>query len=220
MNAPRALLLDLGGVVFRSGAEMLAAFGRHEPRARGVVARRGPLGPEPDELWERMLRQEISERDYWSARAAEIGHALGQGWDARELMDAIYGVPGEPLIRPVAEALIVDARAAGIAVGVLTNDLTAFHGEGAAARFPVLADLEVLVDASLTGVLKPDPRAYRIAAERMRRPPAEIVFLDDMPWNVTGAQEAGMIAVLVDLVRPELAFEAARQLLDLQRRAA
>ncbi len=59
-----------------------------------------------------------------------------------------------------------------------------------------------------------------MAAERLGRPPQEIVFLDDMPWNVTGAAAAGMIAVLVDLLYPERAFDTARDLLELASRAA
>ncbi|MDT7614973.1 MAG: putative hydrolase of the superfamily, partial [Pseudonocardiales bacterium] len=71
----KALLLDLGGTVFRSGSEMMGLFGEAEPAVREVVARRGPLGPERDELWERMLRSEISERDYWQLRSDEMGAA-------------------------------------------------------------------------------------------------------------------------------------------------
>ncbi len=220
MSAARALLLDLGGTVFRSGSEMMAVFGEHEPRVRDVVARRGPLGPEHDELWAAMLREEITEREYWAHRAAELGSALGEDWGVRDMMQALYSLPGEELMRPEAEALIADARRGGIAVGVLTNDLVAFHGEDAMARHPFLAEVDVLQDGSVTEVLKPAPEAYRAAAERLGRHPGEIVFLDDMPWNVSGAKRAGMIAVLVDLEHPARGFDEARELLDLERRAA
>lgn len=220
MTAGRALLLDLGGTVFRSGSDMMASYGHHEPRARQVVRRNGPLGPEHDELWERMLREEISEREYWAQRAVDVGLALGERWETQDLMHALYTAPGEELMRPEAAELIAHARDEGIPVGVLTNDLTAFHGDAAMARHPFLADVDVLLDASVTGVLKPDPEAYRMAAERLGRPPQEIVFLDDMPWNVTGAAAAGMIAVLVDLLYPERAFDTARDLLELASRAA
>ena len=220
MTAGRALLLDLGGTVFRSGSEMMARYARYEPRAGQVVRRNGPLGPERDELWERMLRAEITEREYWAQRAVDIGLALGERWETPDLMRALYTVPGEELMRPEAAQLIADARAAGIPVGVLTNDLTAFHGDAAMARHPFLAEVDALIDAAETGVLKPDPEAYRMAVERLGRPPEEIVFLDDMPLNVEGAIAAGVIAVLVDLVHPEHAFETARDLLDLDSRAA
>lgn len=212
----RALLLDLGGTVFRSGSEMLALLGDAEPAVRHVVARRGPLGPEPDALWDRMLRSEVTEREYWQARCDEVGAALGRaGWPIREFMHTLYALAGEAIIRPAAAALIADAQAAGHPVGVLTNDLRAFHGDTAMAAHPVLAGLDALVDASVTGVLKPDPRAYALAASSLHREPGEIVFVDDMPWNVRGAQEAGMTALELDLTDPDAVWPRARAALGL-----
>lgn len=216
----RALLLDLGGTVFRSGSELLALLGGAEPGAAAVVARRGPLGPEPDILWDRMIRQEITERDYWARRSDEVGAALGRDWPIQEFMHTLYALCGDDIIRPAAAALVADARAAGHRVGVLTNDLRAFHGDTAMASHPVLTQVDVLVDASVTGILKPDPRAYALAAERLDTAPGEIVFVDDMPWNVTGARKAGMIALELDLHDPAAVFAQARAELGLEAEAA
>lgn len=217
----RALLLDLGGTVFRSGSEMLALLGDAEPATAEVVARRGPLGPEPDDLWDRMIRSEITEREYWQHRSDEVGAALGRpGWPIQEFMHTLYALAGDAIIRPTAAALVADARAAGHRIGVLTNDLRAFHGDTAMTAHPVLAQVDVLVDASVTGILKPDPRAYALAAQALDTAPGDIVFVDDMPWNVTGARAAGMIAVEVDLTDPDAAFAVARRELDLDAEAA
>jgi putative hydrolase of the HAD superfamily len=216
----RALLLDLGGTVFRSGSEMMGIYGEHEPAVRSVVARRGPLGPEPDELWDALLREEISEREYWARRSDEIGAALGRNWTIQEFMTALYSLPGEPMMRPEAAKLIADAQAAGVRIGALTNDLQAFHGDASMARDPFIHQLDVLVDGSVTGILKPNPRAYAMAVEQLGRPASEIVFVDDMPWNVEGAAKAGMIALQLDLARPGLVFDLVREQLELDREAA
>jgi putative hydrolase of the HAD superfamily len=216
----RALLLDLGGTVFRSGSEMLALLGDAEPATAAVVARRGPLGPEPDVLWDRMIGEEITEREYWQQRSDEVGAALGRDWPIQEFMHTLYALVGDDIIRPAAAALIADARAAGHRIGVLTNDLRAFHGDTAMAAHPVLTQVDVLVDASVTGILKPDPRAYALAAERLGTAPGEIVFVDDMPWNVTGARKAGMIALELDLCDPAAVFVQARAELGLEAEAA
>lgn len=215
----RALLLDLGGTVFRCGCEMMGRYGEREPAVRAVVARRGPLGPEPDALWEAMLRQEITEREYWQRRSDEVGAALGRAWPIQEFMHTLYAHVDD-IIRPEARALVEDARAAGVAIGALSNDLRAFHGETTMTRDPFLDVVDVLVDGSVTGILKPDPRAYALAAQRLGRAPRDIVFVDDMPWNVAGARRAGMIALELDLTDPGAAFERAREELDLDRRAA
>lgn len=217
--SPRGLLLDLGGTAFRCGSEMMGLYGEREPAVRDVVARRGPLGPEPDALWEAMLREEITEREYWRRRAVEVGAALGRTWQVRDFMHALYTL-ADDVVRPACAELVADARAAGVRVGALTNDLRAFHGATAMARHPLLATLDALVDGSVTGVLKPDPRAYALAADALELPPAAIVFVDDMPWNVEGARQAGMIAVKLDLADPSGAFDRARTELDLDREAA
>jgi putative hydrolase of the HAD superfamily len=209
----KALLLDLGGTVFRSGSEMMGLFGEAEPAVREVVARRGPLGPERDELWERMLRSEISERDYWQLRSDEMGAALGRDWPIQEFMHTLYSMAGHDIIRPAAAELAADARAAGHRVGVLTNDLRAFHGDTAMASHPFLRNIDAMVDASVTGILKPDPRAYALAASELGADPADIVFVDDMPWNVEGARKAGMIALELDLTAPDKVFDEAREAL-------
>ena len=214
-------MLDLGGTVFRSGSEMLALLGDAEPAVRGVVARRGPLGPEHDALWDCMIGGEITEREYWRRRSDEVGAALGRpGWPIQEFMHVLYGLAGEDIIRPAAAELIADARAAGHRVGVLTNDLRAFHGETAMASHPFLAQADAVVDASVTGILKPDPRAYALAVEALDTPASDIVFVDDMPWNVEGARQAGMIALELDLAEPDEVFETARAELSLPRRTS
>jgi len=76
----------------------------------------------------------------------------------------------------------------------------------------------VIVDASLTGVMKPDPRAFRGGAEALGLPAEQIVFLDDMPWNVDGARQAGMTAIRVPWDDPGPAIDTARNLLDLPSR--
>lgn len=216
----RALLLDLGGTVFRSGSEMMALLGDVEPAVRAVVARRGPLGPEHDALWDDMLAQVITEREYWARRSDEVGAALGREWPISEFMHTLYALAGDSVIRPEAAALIADARAVDIPVGFLTNDLRAFHGGTAMASHPVLADVDVLVDGSVTGVLKPDPRAYALAVAGLGVEARHIVFVDDMPWNVTGAREAGMVALELDLTDPAAVFAEARRELGLEAEAA
>jgi putative hydrolase of the HAD superfamily len=56
--------------------------------------------------------------------------------------------------------------------------------------------VELAIYSHEEGVRKPDLRIYAIAAERLGVPPAEIVFLDDLPENIDAARAFGMRAVL------------------------
>ncbi len=215
-----ALLLDLGGVVLRNGIELVALMAEREPAVRSEVEAYGGVGSERDELWQRMLRHEVGEREYWSIRSAAIGRALGQAWDTRDLMTAMYERPSSEWLREDALRLMRDVRAAGRPVGALTNDLEAFHGPAWVAEQDWLRGFDVIVDGSVTGILKPDPRAFALAVEELGVPAGDIVFLDDMPWNVDGGRAAGLQVVPVSHQDPEAAFEAARQLLGVAARAA
>ncbi len=215
-----ALLLDLGGVVLRHGVELVALLAEREPAVRAEVGAYGGVGSPRDELWQQMLRHEVGEREYWSIRSAAIGRALGRAWDTRDLMTAMYERPRGEWLREGALRLMHDARSAGLPVGALTNDLEAFHGAAWVADQDWLGGFDVVVDGSVTGVLKPDPRAYAGAVEALGVPAARIVFLDDMPWNLDGGRAAGMQVVPVLYEDPESAFDRARSLLGVAARAA
>ena len=209
------LLLDIGGVVHNTGVRMVERLARREPAMWPVIEGIGGIASDRDELWQRMLRRQVTERDYWAQRAAELGAAVGETWDTRALMNRFYQLPEhEWLCAPTIE-LMTDAKAAGLRVGALTNDMTAFHGPEWVARQPHLKLFDVIVDASLTGVMKPDPRAFRDGAEALGLPAEQIVFLDDMPWNTEGARQAGMTAVRVPWEDPVPAIDTARELLRL-----
>ena len=209
------LLLDIGGVVHNTGVRMVERLARREPAMWPVIDEIGGIASDRDELWQRMLRRQVTERDYWAQRAAELGAAVGETWDTRALMDRFYQLPEhEWLCAPTVE-LMTDAKAAGLRVGALTNDMTAFHGPEWVARQEHLKLFDVIVDASLTGVMKPDPRAFRDGAEALGLPAEQIVFLDDMPWNAEGARQAGMTAVRVRWDDPVPAIVTARELLRL-----
>jgi putative hydrolase of the HAD superfamily len=114
-------------------------------------------------------------------------------------------------VRPEAPGLAADARAAGLRTGLLTSKLVAFLSREVVARSDFLSSFDVLLDESETGVAKPDPRAYEQAAAAMGLDPAGIVFVDDDPANVAGADAARMIGVHFDVTDPAGSFARVRR---------
>jgi putative hydrolase of the HAD superfamily len=218
MRSPRALLLDIGGVLLTSGHEKMAELGVRHPGLASFTDVRGLLGPVPDPAWDDVLAQRSTERRYWAARAAEYAALVGDRSDrgVPALMAELYpGVDDAGHFRPEAVGLMDEAHAAGLVVAALTNDLAAFHGEGDFGRHPVLGRFDVIVDGSRTGVLKPDPGAYALALAAVGCMPGEVVFLDDIPGNCAGARAAGLVTIEVDLRDPGAAFARAREALAL-----
>jgi len=211
----QGLLLDIGGVVHRTSMYLAGRLAETEPSLRPVLDRIGGLGTDRDELWQLMLDRQLSEREYWAQRAAEFGAAVGESWDTRALINKLYDRPERDYLSAPTIDLMTDVKAAGLRLGALTNDLAAFHGPGWVERQEHLKLFDIIVDASLTGVLKPDPRAFASGAEALGLPAEQIVFLDDMPWNVEGARQAGLKAVRVPWDDPRPAIDTARELLGL-----
>ncbi len=194
----RALVLDIGGVVLRNARELVRArAARDTSVASAYVGREDVAGPD-DQLWQAMLRHEVTEREYWTDRARNLGRALGHdGWTTRELIDWLYHDPDADFLNDEVVELMADTRAAGLPLVALTNDLVDFHGQEWADTQDWLKHFDVVVDGSLTGVLKPDPAAYRLAIEATGVPAGDIVYLDDMPVNVAGGLGVGLQAIEV-----------------------
>lgn len=198
MPRARALVLDLGGVVLRNGRELVRGSVVAGLPELAAFVQSTDFAGEGDELWHAMLRHEVTERDYWAQRSAEAGAALGhEGWTTKDFITLLYDCPESEYVDAQLVELMVQTRAAGLPVVALTNDLADFHGQDWVDAQEWVKHFDTVVDASRTGVLKPDPAAYAAAVEAAGVPAGEIVYLDDMPVNVAGGVAAGLQTIEV-----------------------
>jgi putative hydrolase of the HAD superfamily len=211
----RGLLLDVGGVVIRTPFELLDLAEERLGLEAGALGPRGPFAPDTDPEFRDVLTGALTERDYWARRAERAAPVLGIPPDTRSFMRVLFDAPEDRLVRPEVRDLMEEARGVGVTVGLLTNDLRDFHGRAWVESLRVFATADVTIDGSLTGVLKPDPRAYELALEALDLPAAEVVFLDDQPVNVRGAVAVGLQVVAVDVTTPASAVSRTRALLEL-----
>ncbi len=213
----KALVLDFGGVISRTLFETHELSEEALGLPRGTLTWRGPFDPTSDPLWRAMQANEISERDYWMARTREVGQLLGETWqDMHTLVQRARGADVEAVIRPEARAAIAQAKSAGCKLAVLSNELDLFYGSDFRLRLPLLSQFDVIVDATHTGILKPDPRAYEECLVRLGVEAANAVFVDDQLRNVEGAQRYGMAVVHFDVRDPLTSYKQAMQLLGVE----
>ncbi len=207
-----ALVLDFGGVISRTLFETHAMTERALGLAPGTLTWRGPFDPGGDALWQAMLADEISERDYWLTRSRETGALLGEDWTRMEhFVRRARGDNPIEAIRPEARDAIRRAKAAGRKLAILSNELDLFYGADFRDRLPFLGDFDVIVDATYTNVLKPDRRAYGFVTDGLGLPAADCVFVDDQARNIAGAREAGMATVHFDVRDPADGYRRALQ---------
>lgn len=210
-----ALVLDFGGPVLLTPFELVA----DEPGtpAHALLHQRGPLATaeQPDPAWEDLQAGRITERAYWDARAEQWHESGGEEPDIRAMIAHLYDPPRPELVREHARALVRDARRAGLPVAILTNDLRAFHSEEWIEKIEIVGDVDVVVDGSVEGHLKPAPRLYELLAERLAVSYADMVFLDDQRTNIRGAEALGIASVWFDVTDPDSSYAEVRKLLEL-----
>ena len=182
-----ALVLDFGGPILVTPFELARRAEQRLGLAAGSLAWTGPFDPGADDEWRDVAAGALGERQYWANRAAEFAALTGQPGDVRHLIGAMYTDSEDVLVRAGARALMTDARAAGVPVGILTNDLGAFHAPSWVDGLRILRLADAVVDGSHVGMLKPDRRIYLMMTDKLGVEPADAVFLDDQPVNLAGA---------------------------------
>lgn len=213
----RALILDFGGVVTRTLFETHDVTERAVGLAPGTLTWRGPFDPATDPLWVSMQQREITERDYWLRRAQEVGKLVGEDWtDMMTFVQRARGADVETVIRPEAREAIERAATAGIRLAILSNELDLFYGAEFRKRLPLLDRFEVIVDATYTKILKPDPRAYEQVLGELGLPRENCVFVDDQQKNIDGAIAVGLPHVHFDVTQPAQSYARALNMLGLE----
>lgn len=203
-SVPTGLLLDFGSVItyslFEKHRETEASLGL----PTGSLTWLGPLDPQSDALWQSMQRDELSERDYWATRAAELGNACGEeGWDMYALLRRIRHTEPNAAVRPQILQLVRRAARHGIRVGILSNELELFNGKQFKEQLAIMREIAVVIDGSHSKILKPQPEAYAAAVAAMGLPAERLLFVDDQMRNIVGAHQFGLQTQLFDLRDPD-----------------
>lgn len=199
--AIRAVVFDFGGVVIRTPFEMAPGLERRLGLAPGSIDLAGPFDPAADPLWRRFRAGQFTEVGYWQRQADRHAEMIGAGADRlRSLMDALFEAPRDEVLRPDTWQLRRTLIDNGLRVAALTNDLSRFHDPAWIERMDVLDKFDPFVDLSNTGILKPDPRGYRRVLDGLGLPADQVLFVDDQPVNIAGAEQVGMQAVHFDVL--------------------
>ncbi len=180
------IVWDLGNVLIRwePAAAIAAALGEEEARRF--------LGAEDFDFFALNHRQDAG--GTWAEAEAEVRRthphwaehvAAYREHFAASIADPVPGTA--ELVRTLHEA--------GVPQWGLTNWSHELFPHAGAAH-DVLDLLDGIVVSGTERVAKPDPRIYRLLAERSGLPLDGLVFVDDSPANVTAARELGMDGIL------------------------
>jgi 2-haloacid dehalogenase len=92
---------------------------------------------------------------------------------------------------PEARAALAALRAAGLRLAILSNGAPRMLA--AAAESAGLAPLiEAILSVEEVGIYKPSPAVYRLALDRLKLAPAEILLVSANGWDACGAKASGL----------------------------
>ena len=132
--------------------------------------------------------------------AALTAHALDYAAEAlglappaaarHRLLDAYLDLSPFPDVVPALAALAPMPRL------ILSNG-TREMLELLAASTGIAPHIDGILSVDAAGIYKPSPRAYQLAVEALKLPPARIGFVSSNGWDVTGAKAFGLTAIWV-----------------------
>jgi epoxide hydrolase-like predicted phosphatase len=181
-EARTALLIDWGGVLTTNLFASFHAYCLSVGIAPESLMGRFRTDPAARELLIALEKGKLDED------AFELQFAAQLGVEADGLIDGLFaGVhPDKAMVQAVASA-----RAAGVRTALVSNSW-GVH------RYPrdMFAELfDGVVISAEEGIRKPSRRMYELGAERAGVPAGACVYVDDLPFNLTPAQELGMATV-------------------------
>ncbi|HLQ81869.1 MAG TPA: HAD family hydrolase [Brachybacterium sp.] len=217
LPAPRALLLDFGGVVISTTprltwARELAEIVVERARAVGTVLEADEVedslrvGRSALSLWKNAASRRLAPRELAPREIVEdflladlpstVRGALAL--DAQELLAAMAPLVAEHHLRPGVAELLTECGTRGIRLGIVSN---AHSGR---AHRTILEDLRlteafgVQIYSDEVGIRKPHPDMIRLAAEALGVTPAEVWYVGDtLDRDVVAGRRAGVGAVVI-----------------------
>ena len=174
------VLFDFGGVLLTSPFAAFAAYEAEVDLPPGTVRRINSTNPD-DNAWARFERGQVDAEQFGRLFEAE---AAAQGYivDAVRILEGLHGT-----LRPtMVEAL---RRCSDrLRTGMLTNNITPIDSQPFSdAVLEVVGLFDEVIQSSVEGCRKPEPRIYEIACERLGVEPVACVFLDDLGINLKPA---------------------------------
>jgi len=182
-------MFDFGGVISSSPFEAFARFEEENGLPDGFIRTVNATNPD-DNAWARLERSEVDIAAFgalWSAEARALGHDV----DGRLVLQMLSGA-----IRPQMVAAI-RACSPRYKTACLTNNFLSAEAAVSEAVAAVYELFDAVLESSVLGVRKPDPRFYELACEAVGVRPDESVFLDDLGVNLKPARALGMHTIKV-----------------------
>jgi len=192
----QAVLWDFGGVLTTSPFEAFNTFERERGLPVDFIRGINATNPRAN-AWARFESNQIDIEEFDRAFAEESERA-GHRVPGRSVIELLSG-DLRPRMVKVLSRCKQDYR-----VACITNNVRSGQGPGMArdsARADAVREVmdlfDLVVESSIEGIRKPDPRIYELTCERLGVTPERTIFLDDLGVNLKPARDLGMRTIKV-----------------------
>lgn len=146
----------------------------------------------------RFVSGQISFSDQRRLRIRDVPGLLALTDSEADVLFDAYLAAYEPLCAPFADVLPCLSALPGMAMGIISNGETGQQGRKI-RRSGLLSHFGTVLISEETGLRKPDPRAFELAARNLNVTPAECAFVgDNLDADYRGSEEAGMLPIMID----------------------
>ena len=196
MTPIEAIFWDFGGVFTTSPFEAFNRFEAAHNLPKDFIRRVNSTNPTTN-AWAQFESNAVTVERFdqlFEQESESLGHSV-RGMHVLELLS------GE--LRPRMIGVLKKCKE-HFKVGCITNNMKSGEGPSmakdeakVAASQSVMALFDVIVESSVEGIRKPNPRIYEIACDRMDVRPDDCVFLDDLGINLKPAKALGMTTIKI-----------------------
>ncbi|MCS7478803.1 HAD family hydrolase [Umezawaea endophytica] len=194
--ALRAVLFDFSGTLFRLEHEALEEHGDLMRALTAPVGMAEGLDPETEALW---LRRDLDADVHRDVHVVALQAAgLTEPGAALAFYERLVSAAFWQTYPDTFEALRTVSEA-GLRVAVVSN--TGWNIRAVLDRFGVSHLVDEVVLSYEEGLIKPDPKIFLLACERLRVDPSEVLMVGDSEEADGGAAAVGSKVAIVEPLR-------------------
>ncbi len=192
----QAILWDFGGVLTTSPFEAFNKFEQANDVPTDFIRTINATDPDTN-AWAQFESSQITLEEF-DEKFAEESTAAGHRIGGKQVIELLSGN-----LRPKMVSVLKTCKAQ-FRVACITNNVKSGLGPGMARNHQrvsevarVMALFDLVVESSVEGIRKPDPRIYQLTCDRLGIDPKNAVFLDDLGTNLKPARALGMQTIKV-----------------------
>jgi len=208
----KAVFWDFGGVITSSPFDSFNIFEESQNLPKDIIRTINSTNPD-NNAWAKLERSEIDQEEFDSLfefESQEFGFSI-RGKEVLTLLKGQIRPEMVKALRKIKNKLVQGC----LTNNIQSNDNQEIQKENTSisrAHQEVMGLFDFVFESSKENVRKPDPRFYKLACDRGKVKPSEVIFLDDLGINLKPARELGMQTIKV--VKADLALRELQNLID------